>query len=1110
MRLTRRIPVSLRVIAALALGLLLPSSWGPVPSVVSAQGSTSLVISQVYGGGGNSGATLTHDFIELFNPTSTPVDVTGWSVQYASAAGTTWQVTVLAGIVQPGRYFLVQQAQGAGGTTPLPMADAVGSIPMSATNGKVALVASSIPLAGSCPLAGTVDFVGFGSANCFEGAGAAPVLSNTTAALRAGNGCVDGDNNTADFATGAPVPRNSVSPAQSCAPPTAVISQVYGGGGNSGALFTNDFIEIFNPGPAAVPLNGWSVQYASSAGSTWQVTALAGVVPAGGYHLVQLAAGAGGTMPLPVPDTVGTTSMAATSGKVALVASTASLAGTCPTSSDLLDFVGYGTANCFEGASAAPTLSNTTAAFRLRDGCVDTDDNGADFFRDLAGPRNSAAPLRDCAVDPTPFVLIHQIQGPGATSPYDGQVVSTQGVVTGVRINGFYLQSVPEDEDGDPQTSEGLLVFTGTGNVPPLAQVGHVLRLRGRVTEFARANAESVTELTSLSGLELLREDEPLPAPVPVTRADMTPDGGLLQIEHLEGMRVSMGALVAVSPTLGSTNEQQSLGTDNGIFFAVLEGENRPFREAGIQAPAVPPACAAVAPCSIPVFDANPERVRVDSRGQVGAPLLTVTTGARVAGLTGVLDYDFGTWTVVPDPEPALVATDLAAPVPAPAPATEQFTVASFNMERLFDTEAPGPIVTPEALARRLAKASLIIRDYLHMPDIIGVQEVENIAVLDAVAARVNADAVAAGSDDPAYRAFLEEGNDVGGIDVGFLVRARVTVHEVVQWGADATYINPLNSQPELLNDRPSLSLRGTVEGPAHRMPADVVVVTSHLRSLLGMDQEPGGARVRAKRAAQAEYLAGVLQQLQSAYPDVPLLSVGDYNAFDVNDGYVDVLGTVLGAPAPPTDVVLASPDLVDPDFLNAVDLLPAGARYSFVFDGNAQSLDHILYSTSAAPLVAGFGHARVNADFPVSYKSDGTRPERFSDHDPALATFWFPADTVPPTIHQVTPSETMLWPPNHQMVPVTFEVIATDNRSLVTCGVTGVSSSEPVLGRGAGRTSPDWTIDGPLAVSLRAEREGGGSGRVYTVAISCNDEAGNTTAASTTVVVAHDGSSGR
>jgi uncharacterized protein len=180
-----------------------PNVWVPVEL-------TSVVVSQVYGGGGNSGATYTHDFIELFNRSTNTVSLDGWSVQYASATGTSWQGTALSGTLQPGQYYLVQEAPGAGGTEPLPTPDAVGSIAMSATNGKVALVNNSDPLSGICPLGGpVVDFVGYGSANCFEGSGAAPELSNTTAALRLDEGAQDTDNNATDFVAGAPSPRNS-------------------------------------------------------------------------------------------------------------------------------------------------------------------------------------------------------------------------------------------------------------------------------------------------------------------------------------------------------------------------------------------------------------------------------------------------------------------------------------------------------------------------------------------------------------------------------------------------------------------------------------------------------------------------------------------------------------------------------------------------------------------------------------------------------------------------------------------------------------------------------------------------------------------------------------
>ena len=177
--------------------------------------STSIVISQVYGGGGNSGATLKNDFIELHNLGSSPVDVTGWSVQYASASGASWSPTPLSGIIKPGQYYLIQEAVGSSGTANLPTPiDATGTIAMSATAGKVQLVDNNDQI---------IDLVGYGTtANPYEGSGPAPAPSNTTADIRKGNGCTDTDNNSVDFTAGNPSPRNSSSPLALCMAPSTV------------------------------------------------------------------------------------------------------------------------------------------------------------------------------------------------------------------------------------------------------------------------------------------------------------------------------------------------------------------------------------------------------------------------------------------------------------------------------------------------------------------------------------------------------------------------------------------------------------------------------------------------------------------------------------------------------------------------------------------------------------------------------------------------------------------------------------------------------------------------------------------------------------------------
>ena len=187
-----------------------------------AQASTSgVVISQVYGGGGNTGATYTNDFIELFNAGSAPVSLAGWSVQYAGGTGSSWtnKTNLPAVTLQPGQYFLVQQAAGTGGTTALPTPDATGTVAMGGPAGKVALVSSTTALTGTQPSSSTlVDLVGYGAASAVNGyeTASAGVTSNSTGALRINAGCTDTDNNSADFTIVAPTPRNSLSALNVC------------------------------------------------------------------------------------------------------------------------------------------------------------------------------------------------------------------------------------------------------------------------------------------------------------------------------------------------------------------------------------------------------------------------------------------------------------------------------------------------------------------------------------------------------------------------------------------------------------------------------------------------------------------------------------------------------------------------------------------------------------------------------------------------------------------------------------------------------------------------------------------------------------------------------
>lgn len=608
---------------------------------------------------------------------------------------------------------------------------------------------------------------------------------------------------------------------------------------------------------------------------------------------------------------------------------------------------------------------------------------------------------------------IHDVQGPGASSPIVGSVVTTRGVVTGVRSNGFFIQAPDAEVDADPLTSEGVLVFTSSAP-PPAAAVGNLVRVTGTVTEFIPSADPLQPPLTELSGsptVVLVSSGQPLPAATALSATFPDPAGAHDQLERLEGMRVSVASLTVSGPTLGSVNEPNAMATSSGVFYGVVTGVARPFREAGVQQPDALPGGS---PCCVPRFDTNPERIRVDSDGLVGGALIDVGTGAVVTGLVGPLDYTFRTYTVLPDPAspPGVSGGPTATAVSTPT--SLEFTIGSFNLERFFDTTddagTSDPVLTSTAYQNRLNKASRAIRNFLRFPDILGVAEVENLATLQDLATRINADAVTNSQPNPLYTAYLVEGNDVGGIDVGFLVKTaevatgvpRVNVVEVVQEGDAVTWTDPADNVVKALNDRPTLRLAAVINHPnGNRYPAladgPLQVLVNHLRSLTGVgDPRPDGftttgERVRLKRKLQAEWLANFIQTRQTTSPNERLVSVGDYNAFEVNDGFVDSMGMLRGAPAPDDQTVVPGDgvDLVTPDLTLLLDT-PA-QRYSFIFDGNAQSLDHVLVNSALLndPNVAArLEHARTDSDFPETARNDTTNAVRLSDHDALVAFF--------------------------------------------------------------------------------------------------------------------------
>ena len=298
-------------------------------------------------------------------------------------------------------------------------------------------------------------------------------------------------------------------------------------------------------------------------------------------------------------------------------------------------------------------------------------------------------------------VPIAAIQGPGARSPLEGEVVVTTGIVTALKSNGFFVQTPDGDVDDDPETSEGVFVFTA-GTPGPEAAVGNRVRVQGTVLEYIPAADPHQLPMTELgfATVTALSTGQALPDPVVIGAAQARPDGGLEQLERYEGMRVVVPGATVVAPTRGNTNESQATSTGNGQFAVVAEGVARPVREPGIQVPDPDPS--GTTATSIPRWDFNPEVIAVDS-DTIGAPQANLAAGCRIVGdtLTGPLDYSFRRYTIYPEAALAADCEGFDQPRSSQLPTGDHASFATYNLQRFFDTvNDPGigePVLTPEA-----------------------------------------------------------------------------------------------------------------------------------------------------------------------------------------------------------------------------------------------------------------------------------------------------------------------------------------------------------------------------------------------------------------------------
>jgi uncharacterized protein len=596
-------------------------------------------------------------------------------------------------------------------------------------------------------------------------------------------------------------------------------------------------------------------------------------------------------------------------------------------------------------------------------------------------------------VNCNPTHSISQLQGSGNSSAWTGQTVIVDAIVTAAKFNGFFLQEPDANADADPLTSEGIFVFTSSAP-PAAATVGNLVCVTGTVFEFS-TGFSTMTQLTSATA-QVISTGNPLPAPIQLTTTFPSAGGGLFQLERLEGMRVSIPSLTAVTATTESSFE-------NAAFYAVVTGVALPFREPGIQAPLGIPVGSSKSIPPVPQFDANPELLRIDQRGQSQLSGPAVTAGQVITGITGVMDFNSRGYEVAVDTTAA--PTFSAAPTftAVPVAASNQVTMGHVALRNYTGT------------ATQQAKALRLVRDVLRYPDVLGVTEVNTITALNNLR-----DAINTGQAGLNYAAYL--GSGAGSQNIGFLVKtSRVTVLGVpgqvldsVQWTDSADGVL------KQLHDRPPYVLQGRVNNPVSGT-FDFTAIMLHLRSLIDVDSDvlaaplnltTDGDRTRTKRRLAAESVAQFIQQRQTSNPSERIIIVGDYNAFEFNDGYVDILGTLTGAPTADARVIQSSADLVNPNFIPLVtsQKIPASQKYSYIFGGSRQVLDHVLVSQTLGAFVSSFGYARVASEFPESLSADTSRPERVTDHDPAIAFITLPNNPIEDISGRVVISNTGLF----------------------------------------------------------------------------------------------------
>jgi uncharacterized protein len=861
-----------------------------------------------------------------------------------------------------------------------------------------------------------------------------------------------------------------------------VISQIYGG---QGSVYNQDFVELFNAGSAAVSIDGWSLQYASATGTgnfaANGVTTLSGVLQPGQYYLVGLRSAANGLV-LPTPD-VGNnaTDMSGTNGKVVLVNNSTGLAcngGSVVCSpaqlAHIVDLVGYGTANFFEGAVAS-AINSSTALLRKNNGCQDTNQNGSDFLTGAPSPRNSSSAVNVCGggtgtnqpivtscpavtlqvgeagsvllqasdadsivnaatlsasapagvslsnfvaagsdgqfattslqldgslpagnyavdvqfanneaqtatcsinvtVQSSSITRIFEIQGSelgvSSVSPLNGHTVTTEGVVTAVfpGLNGFYMQDA--SGDGNPQTSDGIFVYLGTG-VTPTVSKGQKVRMTASVTEF-----NTITELINISGLQVLSSNNVI-LPTDITLPEVT-EGDL---EAYEGMLVRI-----TTPMTASQNYFQ------GRYGQVtLSAEGRMIKPSNV----FPASSAAAAQLA---DDNARRRLVLDDGSSVQNPNPipfigednTLRAGDVVENLTGVIDHGLitasnpGPRDYKLHPTEAVQFTRENHRTASPASVQGNLKIASFNVLNYFTTFTNGATASGQGGQGCSLGSSVSASNCRGANNLVEFNR-QRSKIIRALTA-INADVV--GLMEIQNNGITAAQNLVDGLNAALGANTYAVIADpVTGTGTDAIKVAMIYKPAKLipaaaaLSDNDSINNRPTLAQTFKAANGEKFsVLVNHFKSKscsdsagANQDQGDGQGCYNPQRIAQANRLLQFINTVQMQSGDSDVVVIGDLNAYGKEDPIL----------------TLAAGGLQD-----QIARFNGDTDYSYVFDGEAGYLDHALASSSMAAQVTGTSHWHINADEPfvIDYNTEfkpqdlySDSPYRSSDHDPVI-----------------------------------------------------------------------------------------------------------------------------